>query len=81
MAIGQIAEAARTLPRRALPDSLRLAADLATHCRDDQLAAAYLIEADEKTAAAASEPNDDVEQTKTEPQSQQETTDNGQVGC
>ena len=81
LAIGQIAEAARTLPRRALPDSLRLAADLATHCRDDQLAAAYLIEAEEKTAAAASEPNDDVEQTKTEPQSQQETTDNGQVGC
>jgi hypothetical protein len=45
LAIGQVAEAARTLPRRGQPDSLRLAADLATHCQDDQLAAAYLIEA------------------------------------
>jgi gem associated protein 5 len=60
LAIGQVAEAARTLPRRGQPDSLRLAADLATHCQDDQLAAAYLIEATGKTAAAAVVPNGEV---------------------
>jgi gem associated protein 5 len=53
LAIGQVAEATRTLPRRGKSDSLRLAADLAAHCHDDQLAAAYFIKASEKNSSSS----------------------------
>ena len=47
LANGEVAEAARVLARRSNPDSLKLAADLAFSAGLDQLAQAYLNQAEE----------------------------------